>query len=533
MKEDLMKLFRLALMATAISVAMPQHTDCSGEKLYFELTCQAVGKEVAEYLVPIVIVTATFLVSTLILRKISTYMGPLGKTYKPGTIKENFSSIAGKESVKEELIDIIDYLQTPSKYEEIGTKIPRGILMHGPPGTGKTSLARAVAGEVSCSFIAITGPELNGKGVNNGAEHIKKLFKQARAHTPCIIFIDEIDSLGGDAQKQLLTEMDGFETKKELVIVIGSTNFVHQLTPALLRPGRFDRVIEVSLPNVVDRKRILAMYAGKVKMDILVELDTIAQMTSGFSGADLANLINEATIIALRAHKKYIDQNDLENAFNKIVLGKPEKTIPKTLEERRISAYHEAGHTLLTILLGDLCNPIHKVTIEAHENSGGFTATLPNSNMYNNKDRMRATITVTYGGLAAENLIFNTTMTGAAQDLQVAASIATSMIRTYGMSEKIGPMILPFRHEEFSEQTKEMVEKEIAAILIPSYETAYTMLSENRDKLDCIANALLEKDTLFAKDIYALLGMDQPPHINIGLDPQIRLEQRKPLEVAY
>ena len=506
----IMKSCRLILMALTAFVAVPQQTKCSYEHIYKNLS-QIVVNELA----PVIIVLGACGACALAAYKAFPYLFPMGVLHKPGTIKETFNAIAGQESIKEEIQDVVDYLGNPTKYKDIGTKIPKGILMHGPPGTGKTSLARAMAGEVSCAFIALTGSELNRKNVYSSAELVKSLFRRARAYAPCIIFIDEIDSLDWEAQKQLLTEMDGFEVKKELVIVIGSTNNCNGLNSALLRPGRFDRVVKVDLPSLADRKKILAMYAGRVKIDTTVDLEIIAELTSGFSGADLANLINEASIITLRANKSCIDQKDLENALDKLTMGKPVKDKPMTKEERRMIAYHEAGHALVTVLLDNLCNPLHKVTIVAHGTTEGFTATVPQSSIGSSKEQLLAIITTAYGGRAAEQLVFNKLTTGAATDLHQASAIAHSMVYTYGMSEKLGLIIFqPYqqasgKNQQASGKIKQLIEEEIATWLAQCFDHAFKLLAENRDRIDLIDNALLEKETLSAKEVYALIGLKQ------------------------
>lgn len=327
-------------------------------------------------------------------------------------------------------------------------------------------------------------------------------------YAPCIIFIDEIDSITGHAQQQLLTEMDGFEKRKELVIMIGATNFPQNLHPGLLRPGRFDRVVKVDLPSLADRKKILAFYASKVKIVDGVDLDTIADLTTGFSCADLANLINEASILALHAQKDMIDQNDLEEALDKLSMGKPVQDAPTTREEKRIIAYHEAGHALVNILLRADCEPLHKVTIVARGTTGGFMATVPRSSIGNTKEQFIATISVAHGGRAAEMLVFNRLSTGTYDDLVKATQLARDIVCNYAMSEDIGPAVLSQLCISGSMRLKE--EAAIHTILQNAYEKAYSLLQEHRDKLDLIAHELLEKETLSGKQVYALLGIEYP-----------------------
>jgi cell division protease FtsH len=516
-----MKSFRYipVFMALLLGITIPQRTDCSSGQIYQNICAVMTGATLGG-----VLLGGGFVIGKIgkevirrgfvssIVYKVLAHITPVGKMNKPGTVQASFATIAGRDQAKEELKDIVDYLKDSSKYTEVGAKVPRGILMHGPPGTGKTSLARAIAGEASCSLISITGSGLST------AKHIQLLFMRARAFAPCIIFIDEIDSIGRYAQEQLLTEMDGFERHKELVIVIGATNFPKNLHQGLLRPGRFDRIVHVDLPNIVERKKILEFYMGTVKMASKVDIDIIAQMTSGFSGADLANLINEAAIIAVKTGKSHIDQTDLETALRNIVNGKPEKDVPLTIEERRTVAYHEAGHALIIMMLAHVCNPLHTVSIANYKNCSGFAATVPSNSIVVNKEQMFAMLAVTYGGRVAEELVLGKITTGASNDLERARSLAYDMVCVYGMSDRLGPLRLPlwFRHP--SESMRQAIEKEISALLTSAYETARTCLTEHRDKLDLIANALMQQDTLTAKTIYELVGMQQPQCAKINTD---------------
>jgi cell division protease FtsH len=511
--EVCVKSFRLMNIVLATALLLPQQARCTSESWYAETARTA-----------LVLAASTALAATTCAalfygfqwgaQKFSSYFLSPGAMHKAGAITSKFSDIAGKENEKEELEDIVDYLRNPEKYHAIGTKVPRGVLMHGPPGTGKTSLARAMAGEVSCSFISITGSELNGRQTPS-ASLVKALLRRARSCAPCIIFIDEIDSLDGEAQKQLLTEMDGFEIKKELVMIIGATNAVNLIHQGLLRPGRFDRVVKVDLPNLLDRKKILAMYAARVKMAESVNLGLIAELTTNFSGADLANLINEASIIAIHAGKTHIEQVDLEAALDKLSMGKPVKDRPITQEERRMIAYHEAGHALLTVLLEGQCNPLHKVTIVMRDGVGGFTATIPQSTIGATKEQMIATITVAYGGRAAEKLVFNKLTTGAQSDFAQATHFAKIMVCEYGMIDNIGPIAFPQLYMITNEP--EFIKEAIRTILFDAYNSALKLLTENRGNLDLIANALLEKETLSAKEVYALLGMKQSAQCNTSV----------------
>jgi ATP-dependent metalloprotease FtsH len=517
-----MKFFRPLLMTVALSAAIPQYAVCSfspEEIRYFQL-------KACDRLIDLVAAGISALIAAYAITKMTEWAvaSTSWKTHKQGTIKENFASIAGNENAKEELRDIVDYLRKPSTYAEIGAKVPKGVLMQGPPGTGKTLLARAMAGEANCSFISASGSDFSGMFQAVGSTRIKNLFKEARKKAPCIIFIDEIDSLvqarGSDPMgsgkdmgltlNQLLTEMDGFNVNQKPIIVIGSTNRLDTIDSAVLRPGRFDRIVAVSLPDVSAREKILAVHAKNIKIDPAVDLTIIAQATGGFSGADLANIINEAAIEALKAGKKLVEQADLEEALNKSLLGKTTKGIPVKPEERRITAYHEAGHALVSILLGEFCRPLYKVTIIPRGPAGGFTAYLPKEQSSYSKDEMLAEITSLFGGRAAEELVFNKIMTGASNDLQVATAHARSMICTYGMSDTLGPVTYHdavAAYQTFSQQTARLIDEEVQAILVASHDRAHQLLSDHRKELDIIAEALLEKETLSAEEVYALIGV--------------------------
>lgn len=500
-----MNLCRTLIAGLAISLAVPQQTTCSSATNVDLAMAVAAAGAIGITLggITLGIVSLGSAAAPRVIEKIYSYVLPAGKKYTSGTIKDTFACIAGKENVKEELTDIIDYLRNPTKYTDMGAKVPKGLLMYGPPGTGKTSLARAVAGEASCSFIALTGSELNGNSWMDCKQLVQALCRWARRHSPCIIFIDEIDALY--AQKQLLTEMDGFEAHKEVVIIIGSTNLPQKLHEGLLRPGRFDRIVKVDLPNVIDRKKILEMYTKKVKIDTSIDLDIIAQITVGFSGADVANLVNEATIIALHNNKACVDQADLEEAYTKITSGKPDFDKAMTPEERHTLAYHEAGHALAMALLADKCDPLHTVTIVSREQAAGTTSAIPILGIGKSKEQLMAELVVLYGGLAAEYLVFRKITTGARSDLQQAKNLAEAMVCTYCMSDKIGPILLP-SYDSCSNETRQLIEQEINTFLLNAYNSAYAMLNENRAKLDCIAQALLAKETLSAKEVHALLG---------------------------
>lgn len=446
------------------------------------------------------------------------------KMFMPSTIKEKFSSVAGAAEAKEELQDVVDFLKNPEKYKRLGAKITRGVLLVGEPGNGKTLLARAVAGEANCPFFSISGSDFIEVFVGVGAARVRDLFAQARKHAPSIIFIDEIDAVGrhrgsglggGHDEReqtlnQLLTEMDGFETSKDPVIVLAASNRPDVLDKALLRPGRFDRRVEVPYPDLLSREQILMVHAKGVQMDPEVDLKKIARGTPGFSGADLANLINEAAIIASKSNSDTITIKDFEEARDKILLGKEVKTIVLSEDERKMTAFHEAGHALIRLLMPEATDPLHKMTIIPRGRALGVTHFLPEREKYSrDKDEMIASIKAALGGRVAEELVFNKLSTGAYSDFQAATAIARDMVCRYGMSDKLGPVIYSQREGEFiySQHTAETIDAEVRAIIDACYKDAKELLTTNRDKLDKLSFALLEKETMFASEIYELLGI--------------------------
>jgi len=447
------------------------------------------------------------------------------KMFMPSTIKETFASVAGAAEAKEELRDVVDFLKNPEKYKRLGAKITRGVLLVGEPGNGKTLLAKAVAGEANCPFFSISGSDFIEVFVGIGAARVRDLFAQARKNAPSIIFIDEIDAVGrsrgsglggGHDEReqtlnQLLTEMDGFQTTGGSVIVIAATNRPDVLDKALLRPGRFDRRVEVPFPDLTSREEILRLHAKSVKIDPEVDLTRIARGTPGFSGADLANIINEAAIIASKQNQDTVKIKDFEEARDKIILGKEIKTIILSDYERKVTAYHEAGHALVLLSLPAVTEPLHKVTIVPRGRSLGVTHWLPEKDRYQRtKEEMLASLRVALGGRAAEELVFDTVTTGASNDFQSATAIAHQMVCLYGMSTAIGPVIYnqndgPF---SYSQHTAELIDHEVRALLTRCYQEAKEILSNNRDKLELLAQTLLEKETLYAGEIYALLGIE-------------------------
>jgi cell division protease FtsH len=447
------------------------------------------------------------------------------KMYSPSAIKEKFSSVAGAQEAKEELHDVVDFLKNPDKYKAIGAKIPRGVLLVGEPGNGKTLLARAVAGEANCPFYSISGSDFIEVFVGVGASRVRDLFAQARSTAPCIVFIDEIDAVGrhrgrgmggGHDEReqtlnQLLTEMDGFETYKKPVIVIAATNREDVLDKALLRPGRFDRIVNVPFPDLKSRREILEVHAKNFKLDPSVDLDKIARGTPDFSGADIANLLNEAAINASKLNKKVVDMHDIEEARDKMMLGKETKSITRTQEQKAETAYHEAGHALVTLLYPRYADPLHKITIVPRGHALGVAHTLPEGDRLGfTKEQLTTKIMVCMGGRAAEDLVFGKIATGPLSDFQEATRIARSMVCYYGMSEKLGPVVYPQDHEikPYSEETARVIDEEVRRILKESLDKTKDLLTQNRDKLELLAKTLLEKETLYASEIYELLGIE-------------------------
>ena len=445
------------------------------------------------------------------------------KLFMPSTIKETFKSVAGNQEAKEELQDVVDFLRNPDKYKRLGAKITRGVLLVGEPGNGKTLLAKAVAGEANCPFFSISGSDFIEVFVGVGAARVRDLFAQARKHAPSIIFIDEIDAVGrhrgsglggGHDEReqtlnQLLTEMDGFQTVGGAVIVIAATNRVDVLDKALLRPGRFDRRVEVPYPDLVSREQILRLHGQSVKLDPAVDLSKIARGTPGFTGADLANLINEAAIIASKFNKDMITVSDFEEARDKILLGKERKSVVLSQEDRTITAFHEAGHALVRLLSPAHTDPLHKVTIIPRGSALGVTHYLPEKEKYiTSKEEMLASIDAALGGRAAEELVFGKLTTGAYSDFKAATDIARKMVCYYGMSE-LGPVVYGQQNGDYhySQATAEKIDAEVKKILEQSYHKALELLKINRDKLDLLSNTLLEKETMYAGEIYELLAI--------------------------
>jgi cell division protease FtsH len=457
-----------------------------------------------------------------------------------GDIVTRFSDVAGVDEAKEELVEVVDFLKSPKKYTDIGGKIPKGILLVGPPGTGKTLLARAVAGEAGVSFFRMSGADFVEMFVGVGAARVRDLFKQARGKAPCIIFIDELDAIGksrinsisgGNDEReqtlnQLLVEMDGFDGTSGLII-LAATNRPDVLDPALLRPGRFDRQVLVDRPDLSGREAILKIHAKVVKLGDSVDLAAIARRTSGFVGADLANIVNEAALLAVRAKRKSVEQQDFSEAIEKTVVGLQKKTRVINPEERRIVAYHETGHALVSAFTPG-SDPVQKISIIPRGFGAlGYTLNMPLEDRYlSTEDELLGKIDVLLGGRAAEELVFEEISTGAANDITKATDLARKMITDYGMSARFRNVALtsrgasmfggggpqePVFHREYAETTQQYVDEEIARIVNDRYIMAKEKLQSHRDLLDEIARLLLDKETIDEKEFKAILsGTDQP-----------------------
>ncbi|MDR0410341.1 MAG: ATP-dependent zinc metalloprotease FtsH [Spirochaetaceae bacterium] len=452
-----------------------------------------------------------------------------------GDIKTRFSDVAGVDEAKEELVEVVDFLKSPKKYTDIGGKIPKGVLLVGPPGTGKTLLARAVAGEAGVSFFRMSGADFVEMFVGVGAARVRDLFKQARSKAPCIIFIDELDAIGksrinsiagGNDEReqtlnQLLVEMDGFDGTSGLIIV-AATNRPDVLDPALLRPGRFDRQVLVDRPDLSGREAILRIHSKAVKLGGSVDLAAIARRTSGFVGADLANIVNEAALLAVRAGRKSVEQQDFSEAIEKTVVGLQKKTRVINPEERRIVAYHETGHALISAFTPG-SDPVQKISIIPRGFGAlGYTLNMPLEDRYlSTEDELLGKIDVLLGGRAAEELAFDEISTGAANDITKATDIARKMITDYGMSGRFRNVALtsrganmmggsgaqePVFHREYAETTQQYVDEEIARIVNDRYLLAKEKLRLNRTLLDTVAKVLLEKETIDEKEFKAILA---------------------------
>ena len=444
--------------------------------------------------------------------------------------KKTFDDVAGEDEEKEELREIVDFLKDPKKYTELGARIPKGMLLVGPPGTGKTLLAKAVAGEAGVPFFSISGSDFVEMFVGVGASRVRDLFEQAKKNSPCIIFIDEIDAVGrhrgaglggGHDEReqtlnQLLVEMDGFGVN-EGVIIIAATNRPDILDPALLRPGRFDRQVVVGVPDVKGREEILKVHAKGKPLEDSVDLSVIAKTTSGFTGADLENLMNEAAILAARKKKKTINSEDLDEAMIKVIAGPEKKTRVMSEKSKKLTAYHEAGHALISKLLPGQ-DPVHQVSIIPRGRAGGYTLSLPKDDkFYVSKQEMLEQITVLLAGRVAEKLKMDDISTGASNDLERASSIARSMVMKYGMSDNIGPITFGTgggeevflgkdfgQTKNFSEDVAAKIDEEISKIIKGCYDNCISLLKENDEKLCAIAQLLIKQEKIDGEEFEAL-----------------------------
>ncbi|SMB86200.1 membrane protease FtsH catalytic subunit [Desulfonispora thiosulfatigenes DSM 11270] len=460
------------------------------------------------------------------------------KLHTDDKVKITFSDVAGVDEVKEELEEVVDFLKFPRRFTELGAKIPKGVLLFGPPGTGKTLLARAVAGEAGVPFFSISGSDFVEMFVGVGASRVRDLFEQAKKNAPCIVFVDEIDAVGrqrgaglggGHDEReqtlnQLLVEMDGFNLN-EGIIIIAATNRPDILDPALLRPGRFDRQVAVSAPDVKGREEILQVHARNKPMDSKVDLKVMARSTPGFTGADLANLLNEAALLAARNNKKNISMNELEQSVERIIAGPEKKSRVINEFEKKIVSYHEAGHALVAELLPN-CDPLHKVSIIPRGRAGGYTLLLPKEDRnYITKSHLLEQVSMMLGGRIAEKLVLNEITTGAQNDLERVTTTVRKMITEWGMSDELGTITFGNQNSEqvflgrdiardrnYSEAVAFSIDKEVKSIIDQRYKVAEKILSQNIDKLHLIAKELMEKETLDAVEFAKLMkGVTDSP----------------------
>ncbi len=458
------------------------------------------------------------------------------KIYSENDVKVTFNDVAGVDEAKEELVEIIEFLRHPEKFTKLGGRIPKGVLLVGPPGTGKTLLSKAVAGEAKVPFFSMSGSEFVEMFVGVGASRVRDLFQQAVQKAPCIIFIDELDALGRargtgmmgtheereQTLNQLLAEMDGFDARKG-VIIMAATNRPEILDPALLRPGRFDRHVLVDRPNIKDREAILKIHIRGVKLSLNVDTAVLAARTPGFVGADLANMVNEAALLAARKGKTEVDMSDFEAAIDRIVAGLEKKTRVMNKREKETVAYHECGHTIVAELM-PTTDPVHRVSIVQRGIAAlGYTLQLPTEDRYlMTKTELEDKLCVMLGGRVAEELIFHVASTGAQNDLQRAANVARSMVTEYGMTERFGPLTfekerrplfldvgMPTGAREYSEETARQIDQEVKALIDAAYRKVTETLGANQDKLKTLAEVLLEKETIEGPEIRKILGLPE------------------------
>lgn len=462
--------------------------------------------------------------------KVMNFGKSRARRYDEEKLKITFKDVAGAEEAKQELEEVVEFLKHPQKYNDLGAKIPKGVLLYGPPGTGKTLLAKAVAGEAGVPFFSISGSDFVEMFVGVGASRVRDLFDQAKKSAPCIVFIDEIDAVGrqrgaglggGHDEReqtlnQLLVEMDGFSAN-EGIIMMAATNRPDILDPALLRPGRFDRQIVVDRPDIKGRTEILKVHVKGKPIGQDVNLDVIAQRTPGFTGADLSNLVNEAALLTARKDKKAINMPEMEEAAERVIMGPERKSRVISDKEKRLTAYHEGGHTIVGMLL-EHTDPVHKVTIIPRGRAGGYTLSLPKEDKYYaTRSEMLDELKVLLGGRVAEALVLKEISSGASNDLQRATQLARQMICEYGMSENIGPVTFGHRQDQvflgrdiardkdYSEEVAAEIDKEVRSFMEDAYAATEKLLSDNIDKLHVIAKALMEKETLEEEEINQLV----------------------------
>jgi cell division protease FtsH len=518
---------------------LPEELEAHGVKYTGEIASRWIG-EVLGWVIPLLFIVGLW---TFFLRRMGGAEGGVmsfarsrAKIYADDDVKVSFGDVAGVDEAEEELKEIVEFLKTPRKYTSIGGKIPKGVLLVGPPGTGKTLLARAVAGEAKVPFFSLSGSEFVEMFVGVGAARVRDLFSQAEAKAPCIVFIDELDALGkvriqtpmGSHEEreqtlnQLLAEMDGFDGRKG-IIIMGATNRPEVLDPALLRPGRFDRQVLVDKPDVRGREDILRIHVKTVKIAANVDIRVVAQRTAGFAGADLANLVNEAALLAARKDKTSVEMKDFDDAIDRIIAGLEKKRVMSD-KERRIVAYHESGHAIVASILPGL-DPVHKISIVARGFGAlGYTMQLPLEDRYlMTRQDLLGQLAVLLGGRSAEEIAFGEVSTGAQNDLQRATDIARSMVTEFGMSEALGAvnydghrgskfLDTPFMNDRgnHSEDTAQKIDAEVKRILTEAHEDARRVLRERRDILDQLSERLLEKEVIEGDELRALLGPTPP-----------------------
>ena len=473
-------------------------------------------------------------------------------------VRVTFNDVAGADEAKEELQEVVEFLKHPKKFNDLGARIPKGVLLFGPPGTGKTLLAKAVAGEAGVAFFSISGSDFVEMFVGVGASRVRDLFAQAKKNSPCIIFIDEIDAVGrqrganvggGHDEReqtlnQLLVEMDGF-APNEGIIIIAATNRPDILDHALLRPGRFDRQIVVDKPDVIGRIAILKVHTKGKPIAKDADLDILARRTPGFTGADLANLVNEAALLAARRNKHEINMTELEESIERVMAGPERKSKVMSEDEKKLTAYHEGGHALVGMMLKH-ADPVHKVTIIPRGRAGGYTLMLPKEDRsYATRSELLDRLKVAMGGRVAEEIVLNEISTGASQDIQQASRIVRAMIMQYGMSNVLGPVAYggdPTQQyyfgqpqKNYSEEVAGEIDKEIHKYMEEAYEACRTIINDNRDKLEKIAAALMDKETLTAQELKEIVFGKDTPELEMppaeNEPPPVLVELKKPVDV--